>query len=78
MLALESHADLLLIDERRGRRTATAAGLKVTVLLGVIVAAKRAGLIDRVKPVLDELIQTARFWVAPELYREVLAEVGET
>ena len=50
----------------------------MTVLLGVIVAAKRAGLIDRVKPVLDELIQTARFWVAPELYREVLAEVGET
>jgi predicted nucleic acid-binding protein len=39
--------------------------------------AKRSGLIDRVKPVLDELIQDARFWIGADLYAHVLAELGE-
>jgi hypothetical protein len=57
VLAIERRADLLLVDERRARRTATDAGLTVTGLLGVVTRAKRAGLIDLAKPVLDELIQ---------------------
>jgi uncharacterized protein len=77
MLAIERRADLLLVDERRARRTATAAGLTVTGLLGVVAKAKRAGVIELVKPVLDELIQIARFWIGPDLYAEVLAELGE-
>jgi uncharacterized protein len=77
VLAIERRADLLLVDERRGRRTATAAGLTVTGLLGVVARAKRVGLIDLAKPVLDELIQIARFWVGPDLYREVLRELDE-
>jgi len=27
--------------------------------------------------VVDELIETARFWIGPDLYMEVLAEFGE-
>jgi predicted nucleic acid-binding protein len=77
VLAIERRADLLLVDERRGRRTATAAGLRVMGLLGVVAAAKRAGLIDHAKPVLDELIKVARFWIGPDLYAEVLTELGE-
>jgi Predicted nucleic acid-binding protein, contains PIN domain len=77
VLAIERGADLLLVDERRGRRTATAEGLRVMGLLGVVARAKSAGLIDLVKPVLDELIGTARFWIGPDLYAEVLAELGE-
>jgi uncharacterized protein len=77
VLAVERRAGLLLMDERRGRRTATAAGLTVTGLLGVVVRAKRAGLIDLGKPVVDELIEIARFWIGPDLYAEVLAELGE-
>lgn len=78
VLALERRADLLLVDERRARRTATAAGIAVTGLLGVVARAKRAGLIDLAKPVLDELIRTARFWIGPDLYAEILAKLGET
>jgi predicted nucleic acid-binding protein len=77
VLAIERGADLLLVDERRGRRFAAAAGLTVTGLLGVVVRAKRDGLIDLGKPVLDDLIQIARFWIGPELYAEALAELGE-
>jgi uncharacterized protein len=77
VLAIERRADLLLVDERRGRRTATASRLTITGLLGVVATAKRAGLIDLAKPVLDELIQIARFGIAADLYAEVLAELGE-
>jgi uncharacterized protein len=77
VLAIEHGADLLLVDERRGRRAAAAAGLTVTGLLGVVATAKRAGLIALGKPVLDDLIQIARFWIGPDLYAEVLAELGE-
>jgi predicted nucleic acid-binding protein len=77
VLAIERRADLLLVDERRGRRIATAAGLTVTGLLGVVARAKRAGLIDLGKPVLDELIQVGHFWIGPDLYSEVLTELGE-
>ena len=77
VLAIERRADLLLVDERRARRTATAAGLTVTGLLGVVARAKRAGLIDLGKPVLEELIQVARFWIGPDLYSEVLTELDE-
>lgn len=77
VLAIERGADLLLVDERRGRRTATAAGLTVTGLLGVVARAKQAGLIELAKPVLDELIHIARFWIGPELYAEVLAALDE-
>ena len=78
VLAIERRADLLLVDERRGRRTATAAGLTVTGLLGVVARAKQAGLIDLAKPVLYELIHVARFWIGPELYAEALAALDET
>jgi predicted nucleic acid-binding protein len=78
VLAIERRADLPLVDERRGCRIASTAGLIVTGLLGVVARAKRAGLIDLGKPVLDELIRTARFWIGPDLYAEALTGLGES
>ena len=77
VLALERKADLLLVDERRGRRIAAALGLPITGLLGVLADAKRSGLIENVKPLLDELIGHARFWIGADLYARVLAEMDE-
>lgn len=44
-LSIELQADRLLIDERLGRQIAQGFGLKVTGLLGVLVAAKQDNLI---------------------------------
>lgn len=76
-LALEVGADVLLMDERRGRILAQSYGLKVIGILGILLMARKNGLIARVKPVVDQLIQDASFRVSDELYAAVLQEVDE-
>ena len=76
-LAIELKADRLLMDERLGRQVAQRFSLRVTGLLGVLVAAKQDKLIAELKPVLDDLMAQAKFWVHPELYRQILQDVNE-
>jgi predicted nucleic acid-binding protein len=76
-LAVELSANTLLIDERRGRVVAARFSLPVTGLLGVLVLAKRRGLLTAVKPVLDDLMATAGFYIRGDLYMRVLQSVDE-
>jgi hypothetical protein len=76
-LAVEKQADLLLIDERRGRQVAARMGLIYIGLLGVLLEAKRKGFMSEVKPVLDDLIAKAGFWVSSHLYSRVLQAAEE-
>ena len=76
-LALESGADLVLLDERRGRQRAARLGLRVTGVLGVLVEAKHQHLLAAVRPVLDALRNEAGFWISDDLYRRVLDLAGE-
>lgn len=75
--AIECHADWLLIDERRGRIVARQFGLRVLGLLGVLLQARREGLIDAVAPILTQLTDEAGFWIDQGLYRRVLIAAGE-
>mgnify|MGYP000123266286 CR=1 FL=1 len=72
ILALELNADILLIDERRGRELAASYNLKVTGLLGVLLQAKNQGQITAVKPLTDRLIQEAEFRINNQLYQTFL------
>jgi predicted nucleic acid-binding protein len=76
-LAVEMGEDLLLIDERRGRQAAMRLGLNVLGTLGLLLEAKKRGLIPAIAPVLGDLLQKAGFRVSQQLYLSVLAEAGE-
>lgn len=75
-LALEMEDCLLIIDDAKGRRIAVSLGLKITGTLGVLVNAKKNGIVRSVKPWVEKLI-SANFRVSDELRTEVLKECGE-
>jgi uncharacterized protein len=76
-LAIELQAELLLLDERRGRAIAARLNLKMVGLLGALIEAKHRGFLVEVKPMLDDLIAKAGFWISHELYMRVLQAAGE-
>jgi predicted nucleic acid-binding protein len=78
LLALEVQADLLLMDEKRGRQVAARLGIETIGLLGALLEAKHRGHLTLVRPLLDELIVTAGFWIAEPLYVRVLEAAGES
>lgn len=77
-LAVERSADLLLVDERRGRAVAARFGIEVVGVLGVLIEAKRRAILVAVRPVLDDLITRSGFYISAPLYRRVLEEAGES
>jgi uncharacterized protein len=76
-LALEVHADYLLMDERKGRKKAKALGIEVTGLLGVLLKAKAIHLVPAIKPIIDDLISNTGFRIHNTVYEEVLRLAGE-
>jgi predicted nucleic acid-binding protein len=76
-LAEEQHAELLLIDERRGRIEAQRRGLATTGTLGVLLAAAQRGLIDA-GAMYQKLVTTTNFRSTPELERSFLQRVRGT
>ena len=76
-LATDLEAELLLIDERKGRKIASKLGIDVVGVLGVLVEAKHKGLVDELRPLLDELLHEAGFRMGSALYHKVLETVGE-
>jgi len=76
-LALDRNADLLLLDEKEGRRAAQRLGLHVVGVLGVLLEAKRKGLVATIRPHLDALRQTAGFYLSETLYLHALELAAE-
>lgn len=74
-LALETNPPWLILDDRPARRLAISLGIPVIGTLGILLAAKRKGLLTTLKPVLNALMQTG-FFVAPALYRHTKSSVS--
>lgn len=76
VLAHEVKAGLLLMDERRGRRRAAAGGMAIVGTLGILIEARKRGLVGPLQPLLDRLRELP-FRMSETLYHDVLRQVGE-
>jgi predicted nucleic acid-binding protein len=76
-LAIELKADWIILDDLPARRSAEATGLNVIGTLGTLLTAKRAGLLQSIRPELDALVRTS-FFLNPKLYDELLQAAGES
>jgi hypothetical protein len=75
-LALEMEASWLILDDQPARRLAEGLGLSVIGTLGVLMAAKRHGMVTSVRPLIDALAGHG-FRMSPDLYEMVLRDAGE-
>jgi predicted nucleic acid-binding protein len=64
VLAKELHADLLLIDEAMGREAARQEHLPVIGLMGVLLIAKKKGLVRSLTEIIDRLETEAGFYLS--------------
>lgn len=76
-LAKTMHADVLLIDELKGRKVTQQESIRYMGLLGALILAKQKSLISAVKPIVDELIYKADFRISDTLYNKILEKAGE-
>ena len=76
-LANEHKADLVLIDEKRARQMTQDIGLPVKGTVGILLEAKKKGLVDLVKPLLTSLKNNGMH-LDDSLIAYVLDEAGET
>ncbi len=77
MLAIESFDPIVILDDGLARRVAELRGIRLTGTLGLLIDAKKAGLIPAVKPVLDQL-DALQFRLALHTRLAVLKLVGES
>jgi len=76
-LAIEQHADLILLDESEARRIAELYHLLKTGAVGILIKAKQLGLIKTLRNELDQLRKGGGFWISEELYHRALRAAGE-
>jgi uncharacterized protein len=75
-LAIELHASMIVLDDLPARRIAASHGLTVIGTVGVLLAAKRGGLIPEIAQVVDDLV-AAGFRLSDRVRAAALAAAGE-
>ena len=66
-----------MLDEKAARKVAKRLGLQVLGTIGVLIWAKREGLIDSLKEQLDALQKEGNFRIALDVYNKALHAVSE-
>jgi len=72
-LALEKPNSLLIIDERKGREIAKNLDVKIIGLLGILIIAKRKGIINNLSLYFDK-IENVGFRISEKLKNQILSQ----
>jgi hypothetical protein len=76
-LAIETGADLILLDDSDAREKARLYNLNITGTVGILLRAKEDGKIHSFRELLKKLKETG-FWVSNDLETRLITEAGET
>jgi len=76
LLALEQDSRMLIIDDKKGRKTAKNIGLPIVGTGGILVAAKRAGHLIEVTSVLNDLAGVG-YYISPTLSKRIIELAGD-
>lgn len=74
-LAIEKQADLILLDEKEGRRIARTLNLRITGILGIAIKAFQNGDLESMSEFIQKLRTQAHFHVSPSLEQQILAKI---
>jgi hypothetical protein len=77
VLGVENPGSLLIIDDRRGRLAAAHLGVNIIGTLGVLLVAKRKGLVAALAPEIEALQTRVGFRIGADLRTRILQEAGE-
>lgn len=75
-VALEQPGSQAILDDLAARRCAASLGLSIQVTLGLMVVAKRLGLVPEVRPLIDRL-KHAGFYMSQPLAERIPRAAGE-
>jgi len=75
-LAMEQKARLLIIDDKKGRSAAKRRGIHVIGIGGILLSAKKAGLLRKITPILDELASVG-YRLSPALCNRIVELADE-
>jgi predicted nucleic acid-binding protein len=67
---------IAILDDLSGRKCAALLGIPVRGTLGIVLAAKRRGMVEKARPVLDDLIASG-LYLRRRVLDEALKRVGE-
>ena len=76
ILAEESQADLLVMDDNAAKKTAKFLGYNVTGTLGVLIRAKNEGYVEKVEPLINLLIEDG-LYIDHSIRELALKKAGE-
>jgi len=75
-LSLEIDNSILIIDDLKGRKLAEKLNLKYSGTFGLILKAKKSGIINSVIPILDKIKKT-NFRFSDKLFQLIVEQAGE-
>lgn len=76
ILSKEIDADVVIIDDANAKKHAKYLDLPVTGTLGILIKAKQKGYIEKLKPILDQMVQNG-IYISQRLIRMCLEQAGE-